>query len=59
MNDKKTTPSLPTKRDISRALILSPAKEEVVLYEKGRASDIAKKLKDMGSDFVTVLVMTR
>lgn len=59
MEDKKTAPSLPAKKDIARALTLSPTKEKVVLYEKGRANDIAKKLSDMGSNFVTVLVMMR
>lgn len=58
-NKVESKKQLPTKKGVLQSLALSPAREEVVLYEKGRASDISKKLKDMGSQFVTVLVMNR
>lgn len=58
-NKKQTEKQLPTKKSIIQSLALSPAREEVILYERGRATEISKKLKDMGSQFVTVLVMNR
>lgn len=50
---------LPNKKTVIKSLSLTPQREEVILYEKGKAVEISKKLKEMGSQFVTVLVMNR
>lgn len=45
------------KQDIIRALSVSPSNEKVVMYEKGKASDIATKLTKLRSEQVVVLVL--
>jgi flagellar motility protein MotE (MotC chaperone) len=45
------------KDHIVRALRVSPSNEKVVLYEQGKASDIATKLAQMKTQQVVVLVL--
>jgi hypothetical protein len=45
------------KDHIIKALRISPSNEKVVLYEQGKASDIAAKLAKMKSQQVVVLVL--
>lgn len=45
------------KNDIIRALRVSPSNEKVVMYEKGKASDIAVKLTKLRSKQVAVIVI--
>lgn len=58
MDKKKTTPTPEIKkRDVIRALQISPSNEKVIMYETGRAYDISLKLRDMRSDRVTIVVL--
>lgn len=57
MDEKKQT--LPHKKDLIKALALSPAREEVLLYENGKAFDLSKKVKELGSQHITLLVVAR
>lgn len=59
MDNKQTTQtdSLPQKKDVIRALRSSPSREEVIMYEKGRAFEVARKLRELGSKRVTILVI--
>lgn len=57
MDEKKQ--ALPQKKDLIKALALSPAREEVLLYENGKASELSKRIKELGSQHVTILVVAR
>lgn len=46
-----------SKKDVGRALSLSPSNEKVIMYETGRATDLALKLRELGPQNVTVLVI--
>lgn len=46
-----------SKLDVARAIRLSPSTEQVIMYESGKAYDIAMKIRELKTANVTVLVI--
>jgi dTDP-4-dehydrorhamnose 3,5-epimerase-like enzyme len=46
-----------SKLDVARALRMSPSTEQVIMYESGKAYDIALKIRELKTANVTVLVI--
>jgi dTDP-4-dehydrorhamnose 3,5-epimerase-like enzyme len=46
-----------SKLDVARALRISPSTEKVIMYESGKAYDIALKIRELKTANITVLVI--
>jgi hypothetical protein len=56
-NTANTESNAPTKADVIRALRMSPTREQIVMYEAGRASELYQKIKSFGTKRITILVI--
>lgn len=54
---KSNTQQSFSKLDVARAIRLSPSTEQVIMYETGKAYDIAMKIRELKTANVTVLVI--
>ena len=56
MNSDKKQQSF-SKLDVARAIRMSPSTEQVIMYESGKAYDIAMKIRELKTANITVLVI--